>query len=56
MTLFGEVGGRSWPSPRARGARPTGADVAVRRIGTVGGDDVLGIELDELERAYGGDA
>jgi len=28
----------------------------VRRIGTVGGDELLGIALDELRRAYEGDA
>jgi hypothetical protein len=35
---------------------PTGADVDVRRIGTVGGDRLLGIGLDELAHAYEGDA
>ena len=33
---------------------PTGADVDVRRIGTVGGHSLLGIGLDELERAHEG--
>jgi hypothetical protein len=33
-----------------------GADVEVRRIGTVGGDELLGIPLAELARAYEGTA
>ncbi len=35
---------------------PTGSDVEVRRIGTVGGDTLFGIPLADLARAHGGDA
>ena len=58
LALFGEVGGQvviALP-PELVEPDPTGSDVAVRRIGTVGGDELLGIGLDELARAYGGDA
>ena len=34
---------------------PTGSDVDVRRIGTVGGDAVLGVALAELRTAHGGE-
>jgi phosphoribosylformylglycinamidine (FGAM) synthase-like enzyme len=33
---------------------PTGSEVEVRRIGTVGGDRLLGLTLDELREAYEG--
>ncbi len=35
---------------------PTGAEVDVRRIGTVGGDSLLGIPLAELALAHEGTA
>jgi phosphoribosylformylglycinamidine synthase len=58
LTLFGEVGGQvivALPADRVE-PDPTGADVDVRRIGTVGGDSLLGMRLGELARAYGGNA
>jgi phosphoribosylformylglycinamidine synthase subunit PurL len=58
LTLFGEVGGQVVVALRAGDVEPdpTGADVDVRRIGTVGGSALLGIELAELALAYeGGD-
>jgi phosphoribosylformylglycinamidine synthase subunit PurL len=56
LTLFGEVGGQlivTLPSDQVE-PDPTGGDVALRRIGTVGGDALLGIPLSDLERAYNG--
>ncbi len=35
---------------------PLGSDVGVRRIGEVGGDDVLGVPLGDLRRAWEGQA
>jgi phosphoribosylformylglycinamidine synthase II len=59
LTLFGEVGGQvivALPSVQVEPG-PTGSEVELRRIGTVGGDTLLGISLAELERAHqGGDA
>ncbi|MCZ7588874.1 MAG: phosphoribosylformylglycinamidine synthase subunit PurL [Gaiella sp.] len=58
LTLFGEVGGQvivALPSGDVE-PDPTGADVEVRRIGTVGGDALLGIPLAELACAYEGEA
>jgi phosphoribosylformylglycinamidine synthase len=58
LALFGEVGGQVVIAldPALVEPDPTGGDVDVRRIGTVGGDGILGIELDELARAYEGSA
>ena len=58
LVLFGEVGGQVVVAvePGQVEPDPTGSDVDVRRIGTVGGDRLLGIGLDELTRAYEGDA
>jgi phosphoribosylformylglycinamidine synthase len=56
LTLFGEVGGQlivALPSGEVE-PDPTGADVEVRRIGTVGGDELLGIPLTDLARAHEG--
>ncbi len=56
VALFGEVGGQvvfALPSDQVE-VDPTGADVQVRRIGTVGGDEVLGVRLAELRAAYEG--
>jgi phosphoribosylformylglycinamidine synthase len=59
LTLFGEVGGQvivALPGEQVE-PDPTGDEVELRRIGTVGGDTLLGIPLAELERAHqGGDA
>jgi phosphoribosylformylglycinamidine synthase len=59
LTLFGEIGGQvivALPAERVE-PDPTGAGIAVRRIGTVGGDSLFGVELADLRRAYeGGDA
>ena len=54
LTLFGEVGGQVVVALPSAGVEPdpTGSDVEVRRIGTVGGNGLLGIPLPELERAY----
>jgi phosphoribosylformylglycinamidine synthase subunit PurL len=54
LTLFGEVGGQvvaALPADQLD-PDPTGSDVEVRRIGTVGGDEVLGIPLAELRAAH----
>ena len=59
LTLFGEVGGQVIVAvaPEQVEPDPTGSGVEVRRIGTVGGDTLFGLELVELERAYeGGEA
>ena len=31
---------------------PLGSDVAVRRIGEVGGDEILGVSLDQLRSVW----
>ncbi len=56
LTLFGEAGGQVVVAHDASLVEPdpTGGDVEVRRIGTVGGDTLFGIPLDELARAYEG--
>jgi phosphoribosylformylglycinamidine synthase subunit PurL len=57
LTLFGEVGGQVIVAlpPEQVEVDPTGSStVAVRRIGTVGGDRVLGIPLAALRSAYEG--
>jgi phosphoribosylformylglycinamidine synthase subunit PurL len=54
LTLFGEVGGQvvaALPADQLD-PDPTGSDVEVRRIGTVGGDEVLGVPLAELRAAH----
>jgi phosphoribosylformylglycinamidine synthase len=56
VTLLGEVGGQvlvAVPSEQVE-PDPTGAGVEVRRIGVVGGDELLGIPLAELAGAYEG--
>jgi phosphoribosylformylglycinamidine synthase subunit PurL len=58
LTLFGEVGGQvvaALPSDRVE-PDPSGADVEVRLVGTVGGDQLLGVPLAELRPAYEGGA
>jgi phosphoribosylformylglycinamidine synthase subunit PurL len=54
VELFGEGGGRAVVAvpPDQVEVDPTGSDIAVRRIGEVGGDNVLGIPLDELREAW----
>jgi phosphoribosylformylglycinamidine synthase len=56
LTLFGEVGGQVVAAVPPALAEPdaTGDDLSVRRIGTVGGDAILGVQLDELAAAHGG--
>jgi phosphoribosylformylglycinamidine synthase len=56
LTLFGEVGGQvivAVPPPQVE-VDPTGSEIAVRRIGTVSGDGVLGVALETLRAAYEG--
>jgi phosphoribosylformylglycinamidine synthase len=56
LELFGEVGGQvlsALPADQVE-VDPTGAEVEVRRLGTVGGDDVLGVPLATLRDAYEG--
>ena len=56
LTLFGEIGGQvvvALPAEQVE-VDPTGSGVQVRRLGVVGGDQVLGVSLDELRRAYEG--
>jgi phosphoribosylformylglycinamidine synthase II len=58
LTLFGEVGGQvvaALPPDRVE-PDPSGADVEVRLVGTVGGDQLLGVPLAELRPAYEGGA
>ena len=56
LTLFGELGGQVIVavSPRQVEPDPTGADVDVRRIGTVGGGELFGMPLAELALAHAG--
>jgi phosphoribosylformylglycinamidine synthase len=54
VELFGEGGGRAivaLPADQVE-VDPTGADVALRRIGVVGGPSVLGVALAELREAW----
>ena len=56
LTLFGEIGGQvvvALPSDQVE-PDPTGGEVELRRIGTVGGDTLLGVTLSELGRAHEG--
>ena len=57
VTLFGEVGGQVLVAQGTEDveADPTGMDVELRRIGTVGGTSLLGVELVALAAAYEGD-
>jgi len=58
LGLFGEIGGQvvaALPSDQVE-PDPTGNDVEVRLIGTVGGDTLFGIPLAALRSAYEGDA
>jgi phosphoribosylformylglycinamidine synthase len=56
LTLFGEVGGQVVVALESQQVEPdpTGGDVDVRRIGTVGGGTLFGIGLDELRHAHEG--
>jgi phosphoribosylformylglycinamidine synthase len=54
VTLFGEGCGQvvlALPSEQVE-TDPLGSDVAVRRIGEVGGDEVLGVALERLRAAW----
>ena len=56
LTLFGEIGGQvvvALPSDQVE-PDPTGGEVEIRRIGTVGGDTLFGLTLSELGRAHEG--
>ncbi len=58
LTLFGEVGGQlviALPSEQVE-PDPTGADVELRRIGTVGGEELFGIPFAALANAHEGGA
>jgi phosphoribosylformylglycinamidine synthase len=57
VALFGEGGGRALVAvpPDAVEADPTGSDVQVRRIGTAGGDRLLGVPLATLRAAWEGE-
>jgi len=58
LALFGEGGGRAivaLPADQIE-VDPTGSDVAVQRLGVVGGHTVLGVPLDELRRAWEAEA
>ena len=54
LTLFGEVGGQVLIAlpPGQVEVDPTGSEIHVRRIGTVGGDTLFGVPLAALRRAY----
>ena len=56
LALFGEIGGQVVAALPAEHVEPDPQDggVEVRLIGTVGGDDLLGIPLDELRAAHEG--
>ena len=56
LALFGEVGGQVIVAVPSVQVEPdsTGAEVDVRRIGTVGGSDLFGTPLAELARAHQG--
>ena len=55
LELFGEVGGQVLAALPAGSAGPDPtAGIEVRQIGTVGGDELLGIPLHELRTAYEG--
>ena len=56
VTLFGEGRGQvilALPAGQVE-TDPLGSDVAVRRIGEVDGDEILGVALDELRTAWEG--
>jgi phosphoribosylformylglycinamidine synthase subunit PurL len=55
--LFGEIGGRAVIALPAEQVEvdPLGSDVALRRIGEVGGDTLFGVPVSELRRAWEGD-
>jgi phosphoribosylformylglycinamidine synthase len=55
VTLFGEGGGRAVIAlaPEQVEVDPLGTDLAVRRIGEVGGDSLLGVPLSALREAWG---
>jgi phosphoribosylformylglycinamidine synthase len=56
VTLFGEGGGQvllALPADQVE-VDPLGSDVSVRRIGEVGGDEILGVPLEDLRRAWEG--
>jgi phosphoribosylformylglycinamidine synthase len=58
VALFGEGGGQALVAlpPEQVEVDPTGSEVEVRRIGTVGGTSVFGVTVEELRRAWeGGD-
>jgi phosphoribosylformylglycinamidine synthase len=56
LTLFGEIGGQVVAAlpPSQVEPDPTGLDVEVRLIGTVGGDELLGLPLGALRAAHEG--
>ena len=58
LTLFGEIGGQVVVAIPAELVEPdpTGGNVDVRRIGTVGGDMLFGVPLSELAVAHQGAA
>ena len=57
LELFGEIGGQVLAALPAGSAGPDPtAGIEVRQIGTVGGDELLGIPLRELRTAYEGGA
>jgi phosphoribosylformylglycinamidine synthase len=57
VTLFGEGCGQviiALPAGQVE-VDPLGSEVAVRRIGEVGGDEILGVRLEYLRRAWEGE-
>jgi hypothetical protein len=58
VTLFGEGCGQvilALPADQLE-TDPLGSDVAVRRIGEVGGDEILGVGLARLRAAWEGES
>jgi phosphoribosylformylglycinamidine synthase len=58
VELFGEGGGQAIVAvpPELVDADPTGSDVAVRRIGVVGGATIFGVPVAELRAAWESEA
>jgi phosphoribosylformylglycinamidine synthase len=58
LQLFGETGGRAVIALPAQQDEvdPLGSDVALRRIGEVGGDTLFGVPISELRRAWEGES
>jgi phosphoribosylformylglycinamidine (FGAM) synthase-like enzyme len=54
LTLFGEGRGQAILAVLAHQVEtdPLGSDIEIRRIGEVGGDEILGVSLDRLRAVW----